>query len=238
MRTVAVLDESGRAVAVPWASAVDRIVLVWPVGDGYRAADVAGSEVDIVAGTNAIGEPRDAIAADTATLGGVPVSADTVEQLRLRSALVRAVQVCAALDRALDLAVEHTTTRVQFGRPISRFPVLQAALADAAGECALARAATEAAVLRAITTDWQAADLGFLVASARSCVGHAASVVVRSAHQLHGAIGTTIEHPLHLATRAALAWRSEYGSLASWDERVLDAALADDAPLWQTVAGG
>lgn len=237
VRTIAILDESGRAAYVPWASAADRIVLVWPAAGGYRVCEVAAAEIGIEAGANAIGEPRDAIVANVATLSGTEISDGLVEQLRLRSALVRAVQVCAALDRALDLAAQHTSTRVQFGRPLSKFQVLQGALADMAAECALARAATEAALLRAVTTDWQADDLAFLVAVARSCAGHAATVVVRGSHQLHGAIGTTLEHPLHHATRAALAWRSEYGSLASWDERVLDIALQADTPLWETVAG-
>ena len=63
------------------------------------------------------------------------------------------------------------------------------------------------------------------MAVARSCAGHAASVVVRNAHQVHGAIGTTREHRLHEFTRAALAWRSEFGSVQYWDDQVTDAAL-------------
>lgn len=237
VRTVALLDETGQASGVPWASVADRIVIVWPADGGYRAADVAAAGLEIVADTNAVGEPRDSVNANIAALDSIEVDSSLVEQLRMRSALVRAVQVSAALDRALDLSVEHATTRVQFGRSISKFQVIQGYLADMAGECALARAATDAAVLRAITTDWRADDLALLVAVARSCAGHAASVVVRMAHQIQGAIGTTLEHPLHHATRAALAWRSEYGSLASWDDRVLDIVTAEEKPLWHTIAG-
>ena len=68
--------------------------------------------------------------------------------------------------------------------------------------------------------------MAFLVAAARSCAGHASSVVVRNAHQVHGAIGTTREHRLHEFTRAALAWRSEFGSVRYWDEWLTDAALS------------
>ena len=52
----------------------------------------------------------------------------------------------------------------------------------------------------------------FAVAVAKSCVGHAASVVVRGAHQVLGAIGTTLEHELHTLTKPILARRSEFGS--------------------------
>jgi acyl-CoA dehydrogenase len=80
--------------------------------------------------------------------------------------------------------------------------------------------------------------LEFLVAVARSCAGHAASVVVRNAHQVHGAIGTTREHRLHEFTRAALAWRSEFGSVRYWDERVTDAAMhASAGALWDLITG-
>ncbi|WP_291798928.1 acyl-CoA dehydrogenase [Brevibacterium sp.] len=238
VRTVAVLDGSGRAAHVPWASAADSILLVWEDRGRHLVAEVAAASVVITPGRNAAGEPRDAIAADLSALVGTEISADVVEQLRLRSALVRAVQVCAALDTALDLSVGHAGARTQFGRPLAKFQGVQAHLADMAAECALARAATESALLEAVATEWSSENLGFLVAAARSCVGHAASAVVRSAHQVHGAIGTTLEHPLHLSTRAALTWRSEYGSLASWDRQVTEAALAaEPGGLWELVTG-
>ena len=74
------------------------------------------------------------------------------------------------------------------------------------------------------------------MAVARSCAGHAASVVVRNAHQVHGAIGTTREHALQRYTRLALAWRSEYGSVHYWDEQVTAAAVAAGGPsLWPLI---
>ena len=77
------------------------------------------------------------------------------------------------------------------------------------------------------------ADPGFRLAVARSCAGHATTVVVRNAHQVHGAIGTTSEHRLHEFTRAALAWRSEYGSVRYWDEVLTGMAVQAGANgLW------
>lgn len=242
-RTVCVLDAAGTATGVPWAQAAGRIVVVFPAvdgdGDGYRVADVDAATLTIVAGTNMIGEPRDTVTADIAVLRADSRAVDDalVEQLRLKSALVRSIQVCTALDTALDLTIEHTSARVQFGRSLSKFQAIQHVVADIAAEAALARAATEAALDVAISSDWTAANLGFLVAVARSCAGHAASVVVRNAHQAHGAIGTTVEHRLHEYTRAALAWRSEYGSVMHWDDTVTRAAVAAGAAgLWPLIA--
>lgn len=237
VRTVCRLSAEGVAHNVPWAAGADRIALVWPVADGHHAADVATDVVRIAPGHNAIGEPRDSVAADLSGVAGVPVSATQVAQLQLKAALVRAIQICAALDRILELSIDHATSRVQFGRPISRFQAVQSLIADLAAEAALARAATESALATAIATEWSADELEFHVAVARACAGHATSVVVRNAHQVHGAIGTTREHRLHEFTRAALAWRSEFGSMRYWDEKVTEVALGVGAAgLWSAIA--
>jgi acyl-CoA dehydrogenase len=233
VRTVCVLDDHGVATAVPWAAGADRIVVVWRADQGYRMSDVDAAELSITSGSNRIGEPRDTVAADVTALHGTSMAEALIEQLRRKSALLRSIQVCAALDRILELSVDHVGSRVQFGRPLARFQSVQNLIADIAAETALARAATEAALTAGVTTDWATPNLDFLIAAARSCAGHAASVVVRNAHQVHGAIGTTREHPLHEFTRAAIAWRSEYGSVRYWDDVLARAATAaGPAGLW------
>ncbi|MEP9385066.1 acyl-CoA dehydrogenase family protein [Nocardioides sp. KR10-350] len=236
-------DSEGREVAraVPWARHADSVVLLSSSGDGRVVTDVAVADLELTEGLNLAGEPRDDLLVPAEALTGAPVSQDVAEELFLRAGLVRAIQVAGALERCLSLALEHTTTRVQFGRPISRFQAVQHLLADVAAEASLARAAVDAAVRSAAARDagGTAEDLAFPVAVARSCTGHAASVVVRHAHQLHGAIGTTLEHDLHRFTLPALAWRSEYGSTQTWDRRVAELARsagADDPNgLWALV---
>ncbi|MCH9669614.1 MAG: acyl-CoA dehydrogenase [Actinomycetia bacterium] len=236
-RTLGLLDEHGRASGVPWASTADRIALVWQRDGESLVADADLADIEICSGANIVGEPRDTIATDPKCLAGVPVGADLVTQLRLKAALVRSIQVCAALDNALELSIQHATSREQFGRPLSRFQAVAHLMSDIAAEAALARSATEAALSTAIDSDWSAPHLEFLVAAARSCAGHATSVVVRNAHQVHGAIGTTSEHRLHEFTRAALAWRSEFGSVQYWDARVTDMALqAGAGQLWGLIS--
>ncbi len=237
-RTLCLLDEHGRASGVPWASCAERVVVVWQRAGEYLVADAELDCVGITNGTNMIGEPRDTVVADLECLTGVPVTAGVVEQLRMKSALVRSIQVCAALDRALELSIDHATSREQFGRPLSKFQTVQHLISDIAAEAALARSATEAALSAAIVSDWSDPHLEFLVAASRSCAGHAASVVVRNAHQVHGAIGTTSEHRLHEYTRAALAWRSEFGSMQYWDDRITDMAMQAGANrLWNLISG-
>lgn len=237
-RTVAVLDAEGAARGVPWAVDAQRIVLVWPSADQYRMVDADPRSLRITPGTNIIGEPRDAILTDLRALDGVSVPAELVAQLQRKSALIRSIQLCAAMDKILALSIEHTTSRTQFGRALSKFQTVQNLVSDIAAEAALARSATEAALAAAVTSDWSGTNLDFLVAVARSCAGHAASVVVRNGHQVHGAMGTTREHRLHEFTRPTLAWRGEFGTVAHWDDVVTAAALeAGPAGLWGLITG-
>ncbi|WP_280833300.1 acyl-CoA dehydrogenase family protein [Mycolicibacterium frederiksbergense] len=235
-RTACLLDGDGAARGVPWAADSERVVVAWRDGDGYRVADVDTASLSVTPGHNAAGEPRDDISVDVAGLTGTAVSDNVIEQFTLRAALVRAVQVCAVLDRILQMSVAHSTERIQFGRALAKFQAVQNLVSDIAAESALARAATDGALAEALRSDWSSPNLNFLVAVARSCVGHAASVVVRNAHQVHGAIGTTREHRLHEFTMPALCWRADYGSVAYWDEILTEYATAAGAPgLWSLV---
>ena len=237
-RTICVIADDGVAKQVPWAADADRVVLLWCSIDGDRIADVETGLLTITPGTNLVGEPRDDIQADVERLRWATVSPKLVAQLQRKSALLRAIQVCAALDCIVELSIQHATSRVQFGRPLSRFQAVQNLISDIAAEAALARSATEAALAAAVRHDWVGDQTDFHVAVARSCCGHAASVVVRNAHQVHGAIGTTAEHRLHEYTRAALSWRAEYGSVRYWDDRVTAAAMrAGQDGLWALISG-
>lgn len=236
VRTVAVLDDDGTAAAVPWARSAQRVVVVWRADGGYRLADATIGPELVSARTNPIGEPRDSVTVEVSILDGVPVADRLVDQLVRKAAMTRAIQVCAALDRIVELSIDHASTRVQFGRPLSKFQTMQNLISDSAAEAALARSATEAALTAAVADSWATDRLDFMIAVARSCAGHAASVVVRNGHQIHGAIGTTREHQLHEFTRAALAWRSDYGSVDHWDTVVTDAALATGGSgLWSLI---
>lgn len=237
-RTACLLDAGGRAVGVPWVATSQRVVVSWHDGQTYRVADIDTAALSVTAGSNGAGEPRDEVSVDLAGLNGTPVPDAVIGQWQLRAALVRAVQLCGALDRILALSVSHATERVQFGRPLAKFQAVQNLVADIAAEAALARAATDGALAEALRTDWSSENLGFLVAVARSCAGHAASVVVRNGHQVHGAIGTTLEHRLHEFTKPALSWRSEYGSVQHWDDTLTEYAAAAGAQgLWALITG-
>ncbi|GAA4478773.1 acyl-CoA dehydrogenase family protein [Rhodococcus olei] len=236
VRTVAVLGSDGVAQHVPWARDADTLVLLWPHGDGHRVMQVAPGDVEVTEAANLAGEPRDRVVVDPTALDGVPVPATVARELHLRGALARALTMTGASGRVLDIVVGHTTTRTQFGRPVAAFQAVQHLVADIATNDALARAATEAAVASVLEHGFDSTATELAIAAARSCAGHAASTIVRNAHQAMGAIGFTAEHPLHRFTNRLLAWRGEFGSVRSWDDALTAAATAaGSAGLWSLI---
>lgn len=238
-RTAFLMDRSGTTHAVPWARHADFLVPLRHDGTNWLIAVVAADRTHILPSQNLGGEPRDTVTIDVDTLTWSAVPDGTAEIFLMRGALARVLQVCGAMERIVELCITHVLNRTQFGRPLAKFQAVQRLVATIAAESALARAAADAAVARVEHVGWTDRSIPFMVAVAKSCAGHTTSTVVRNAHQVHGAIGTTFEHELHRYTKSALAWRSEFGSVERWDRLLTTAATTaarDDA--WSLVTDG
>lgn len=239
IRSAAILDADGRSAAVPWASEVDRLVLLWRNGNDWKVADVDASGVNIEPGWNRAGEPRDSVSVDAAALTGVSVPVDVNAEFVRRGALSRSLLMVGAMSTITRIVVEHAGARVQFGRPLAKFQAVQHLVADIAAETALAEATTDAAAELAAGRGFADSRTGLAIAASRSVAGHAASVVVRNAHQVLGAIGFTQEHQLHRYTNRLLSWRGEYGSVRFYDDELTRAAVdAGSNGLWPLLVRG
>ena len=156
------------------------------------------------------------------------------DELTRRGAWARCNQIVGALDAACELTVAHTGERVQFGRQLSKFQAVQHSLAAMAGEIERARAATALAAAAATDYGFDRPATDYAVTAAKVAVGRAVSPVTTIAHQLHGAIGVTIEHRLWLATMRARSWVDEFGTTTHYARRLGRMALAADDP-WDVV---
>ncbi|MGI5415483.1 acyl-CoA dehydrogenase family protein [Actinomadura luteofluorescens] len=215
---------SGTFRRVPWARSARSLVVL---GDGI-AAVVDPARARIAEGANVAGEPRDDV-----VLSGVPAEraapcAVDAAELRRRGALARAVQLTGAMSRALELSVRYAGEREQFGRPIGRFQAVQQMLAELAGEATVADVAVRAAV--------RTPGDPVAVAAAKANASRAAGAVAAIAHQVHGALGVTEEHPLRWVTLRLWSWRDEYGDETAWADE-LGAALAAAPDPWALVTG-
>jgi alkylation response protein AidB-like acyl-CoA dehydrogenase len=110
-----------------------------------------------------------------------------------------AAEALGVAQAALDMAKDYALTREQFGQPIGRFQAIKQKLADCLIRVEGARSAVWGAVrsVREDAPDTTAARLAKAEATA------AAVFVVAEATQIHGAIGVTWEHDLHLLMRRA-----------------------------------
>ncbi|HEY2207485.1 MAG TPA: acyl-CoA dehydrogenase family protein [Pseudonocardia sp.] len=229
---------TGALARVGWARHAARIAVL---AAGTNGADVvlsidpAADGVEIVPGTNLAGEPRDGVRLDTevAPADVAVAPPGTRDLLARRAALARALLLAGAAGSALASSVRYAGERVQFGRPIAKFQAVQQQLALAAAEVAAARASAMAAARICAAArvnsdgDFEGPDAEFAVAVAKGRTGEAASAVARIAHQVHGAIGFTLEHDLRLATTRLWSWRDEDGSDAHWHTVVGRRALAE-----------
>jgi alkylation response protein AidB-like acyl-CoA dehydrogenase len=127
-----------------------------------------------------------------------------------------AEQVGAAR-RALDMTVEYTKVRVQFGRTIGAFQALQHRMADLHVLVASARSLSYAAA--------QAAgdgtpDIGLRAAAAKVYCSEALQRVAAETIQLHGAIGVTWEHDAHRYLKRAHGAAQLFGRPAEHVARI------------------
>ncbi|MBW8481053.1 acyl-CoA dehydrogenase family protein [Actinomadura parmotrematis] len=215
--TAAAADDLAR---VPWARDARGIAVV----NGDRLDYYERGRFDAAPGANLAGEPRDRVVLGPEPTASGPCTAD----LRTRGALARAVQLTGALRRALDLTVRYAGEREQFGRPLGRFQAVQQAVAELAGEAVVADVAVRAAV--------RAPDDPVAVAAAKANASRAAGTAAAIAHQVHGALGVTAEHPLHTVTLRLWSWREEYGSEHAWAAELGGRATAA-SPLWPFLIG-
>lgn len=220
---------------VPYGRYVDRVLVV-EQAETCRVVELEG-DLEWQFHENIAGEPRDRWIGVSDSGSWTEVPGRLVDELHLRGALVRSLQICGALGRTVDIAVDHALNRHQFGRPLMKFQAVQALLADAAAESALAWAATLAAVDTMGDPNSAGSARRQAVAVAKSSSSHAAGVVCRSSHQVLGAIGFTVEHELHRHTRRLLAWRDEYGTRDEWDRALLDDVIHGGTDLWDAVVG-
>jgi acyl-CoA dehydrogenase len=63
------------------------------------------------------------------------------------------------------------------------------------------------------------------IAAGKARAGEAAGIAAAIAHQVHGAIGFTLEHNLQFLTRRLWSWRDEFGKDAVW-QRLLGRHMA------------
>jgi alkylation response protein AidB-like acyl-CoA dehydrogenase len=209
----------GTARHVIEGSWVDTFVVI--VGSGDDTA------VHLVDATEAQRTPEQSVDATreltTVTFQSAPAhpvgGATLAAAVRDHATVGLACETIGTVHRLLRMTLDYVAVREQFDRPIGSFQAVKHQLADAHVEAEKAQAVTWYAALTVAEDDPRRS----LAASmAKAAAGEAARLVAKRAIQLHGGIGYTWEHDLHLYVKRARANAVLLGDPAEHRARVAD----------------
>jgi len=209
---------SGEVPAVLGAPEAD-VLLAAVDGAVYEVA-VADPGCDVVA--HAFVDPGRTIAdvrfdvAPARRLGAA--SADDLDRLTDLGAVLIAAEALGAAGRLLDLTVAYAQQREQFGAPIGSFQAVKHIAADMLVDVETAHSAVYHAAWAHERADPQQAAAA--VSIAKSFATTATARVADAALAVHGAVGFTWEHDLHLFLKRAHSATSLYGSAGAHRERL------------------
>ncbi|WAL93808.1 acyl-CoA dehydrogenase family protein [Streptomyces sp. Je 1-369] len=199
------------------ADAAGADVLLVPADGALYAVHTAQDGVTVTPRTSLdLTRPLATVTFDAAAARELTPDADAAVRrgLRAGAALLASEQLGVA-EWCLTETVGYTKERHQFNRPVGSFQALKHRLAELWLEVVNTRAAARNAA-DALATDSADADVAAALAQA-----YAAPVAVHAAEealQLHGGIGMTWEHPVHLYLKRAKADSVAYGTVGGHRE--------------------
>ena len=160
----------------------------------------------------------------SAVVGEVGAAAVDIErQLRL-AAVVQTAEMVGAARKVLEITLDWAFSRYSFGRPLASYQEIKHRFADMKMWLEASEALADEAARKVQDDD----DLGAqAVSAAKAYAGQYLAELVQDCVQLHGGIGVTYEHDLHLYLRRVTVDRMTYGTPADHLGRL--AALSADA---------
>ncbi len=124
-----------------------------------------------------------------------------------RAAVAKCCDMAGVVQQVLEMTLDYAKERRQFDRPIGSFQVIQHYCADMATDVDGIKFSTYEAA-------WMLSEglpCTREVAIAKAWAGEACERIVTLAHQIHGAIGCTIDHDLHLYTKRGKVAQLSFG---------------------------
>jgi alkylation response protein AidB-like acyl-CoA dehydrogenase len=151
---------------------------------------------------------------------------DVARQLRLANVILCA-EMTGAMDRAMDITLEWMFDRYSFGRPLASYQALKHRFADMKTWLEASLAVADGAAT-AVQDD--ADDADEVVSAAKAYIGHHGPELVHECVQMHGGIGVTFEHDLHLYVRRVVLDAALHGTVTDHRLRLADIVEARERP--------
>jgi alkylation response protein AidB-like acyl-CoA dehydrogenase len=154
-----------------------------------------------------------------AIVGEVGGAAEQVERQLQVAAVMLSAEAVGAMESALDMTVQWAFERYSFGRPLASYQELKHRFADMKSWLEAGHAVSDAA---ASASAARTRDAAALVSAAKAFVGEYGPELVQDCVQIHGGIGVTFEHDLHLFLRRTTLNRVLFGTPADHRLRLTD----------------
>jgi alkylation response protein AidB-like acyl-CoA dehydrogenase len=158
-----------------------------------------------------------------AVLGAVGQGWGALDRLVDRAKVALCAEMCGGAQRVLDMSVEYAKVREQFGRPIGSFQAIQHKCANMMVQVESAKSATYYAAW-AVANDVPEAHLAACMAKAYC--SDAYRFVAAEGIQIHGGIGFTWEHDMHLYFKRAKGSEVTFGD-ATWNRELVAQVVLD-----------
>jgi len=149
-----------------------------------------------------------------AAIGGAAGLIDRQSQI---AQVLQCAEVVGILQTVFDFTVAWALDRHTFGRPLASYQALKHRFADMKMWLEACRATTAAVVA---ATSARSSDAALSASIAKSYVGEMATDIIQGCVQMHGGIGVTWEHDLHVYLRRAALYRSMFGTPEEHNLRV------------------
>jgi alkylation response protein AidB-like acyl-CoA dehydrogenase len=157
----------------------------------------------------------------SSVVGPVGGAGPQVERQLQVALLVLNAEAVGAMQAAFDMTVEWSFDRYSFGRPLASYQALKHRFADMKAWLEASHAISDAtadAIHRSPETAGEVASI------AKAFIGEFGSELIQHCVQLHGGIGVTFEHDLHLYLRRHTVNRALFGTPAEHRSRIADIA--------------
>ncbi len=159
----------------------------------------------------------------SAAVGTPAETAALVDRQSQIAQTLQCAEVIGILQTVFDLTVQWALDRHTFGRPLASYQALKHKFADMKLWLEACRATTAAAVADVAA---HSPGAGLSASIAKSYVGEMGGQIVQACVQMHGGIGVTWEHDLHLYLRRITLYRFMFGTPEEHNLRVYECEKA------------
>jgi alkylation response protein AidB-like acyl-CoA dehydrogenase len=226
---------TGKALPVEAGAQADQLLVTAADGDGLTqfllptaTAGIAVKQLNGIDLTRRYASVTfdGVVAPASSVVGTAGAAAEDVERQLQLALIIQTAETVGAMELALEMTIEWSFDRYSFGRPLASYQELKHRFADMKTWLEASHAIATKATRAVQQEDDDAAKL---VSVAASYVGDVSVELMQDCVQIHGGIGVTFDHDLHLYLRRATQNRVLHGDPGEHRERITSILEATEA---------